>query len=85
MEPKAPGSRAWHVRRPESAGDRPVLVEEMPGLADVIDAVVARLVGAGLIFTGEGEGLSFGPSPYYLTSFSEFCVAELRRGDGVAR
>ncbi|MER6762822.1 MULTISPECIES: hypothetical protein [Amycolatopsis] len=71
--------RAWQKR--VASGQNKVISEEMPEVANLLDAIFARLENLGMI-ADEGEGgLSWG-SEWTVTEFGHLCVDELHRLGG---
>lgn len=68
--------RAWQKR--VAAGQNRVIADELPEVANVLDAIFARLENLGMI-TGQGEGGLMWGNEWTVTDFGRLCVDELRR------
>ncbi|NMO93208.1 hypothetical protein [Actinomycetospora sp. TBRC 11914] len=78
-------NKSWQrTRYPKNEGTPNVLDEELPDLAPVLDAVLARLEGAGVITSAQGPGLSSRATQWQVTTYGELCARELARGDDTA-
>jgi hypothetical protein len=74
-DPESPNDWLVDVPPKDTRTHGNVLREAFPELDDVLDSIVPRLEGAGLVTT-RGAGLSFGTS-YAVTSFAQLCRARL--------
>ncbi|MQA07703.1 MAG: hypothetical protein GEU98_03945 [Pseudonocardiaceae bacterium] len=73
--------RGWHVR-PDRKARVPSLEEVMPGIALVLEHVLARLSTHGLVTRPDGSGLSFGGNPWTVTEFGKLCLDTMRIAGG---